>query len=50
MAETVKDNMKRKVAHSIPRMNRKLLDKRKTDLPGPASYDTVTGLSMCSST
>ena len=27
--------MKKKVAHSIPRMQRKLLDKEKSTLPGP---------------
>ena len=49
--EHTKDYMQRKkVAHSIPRMKRKLLDRAKTNAPGPQSYDTVTGLSMCSST
>jgi len=33
----------------MPQNNRKLLDTGKDDKPGPMSYDTVTGMSMCSS-
>lgn len=40
---------KKKVAHMIPNQDRGLLDKKLTMEPGPASYDTTTGLSMCSS-
>ena len=48
--DDAKIRQKKVVAHTIPQNNRKLLDKVKTMDPGPQSYDTVTGLSMCSST
>jgi len=44
-------NLKKKPAYHIDVADRKLLNhKTKSSLPGPLSYDTTTGLSMCSST
>ena len=51
-----KDNrveMKKKILHTIPSQERNLLvdpSKVGPPIPGPQSYDLVTGLSMCSST
>ena len=45
--------MKKKILHSIPSQERNLLvdpNKMGPPIPGPQSYDLVTGLSMCSST
>ena len=45
--------MKKSVLHSIPSTDRNILvnpDKPNPPIPGPHSYDLVTGLSMCSST
>ena len=51
--DRIKIEMKKKVIHSIPSVDRNLLvdpDKPNPPIPGPHSYDLVTGLSMCSST
>ena len=47
--EKVNIHSKRKPAFEIDRTDRKLLKVEKTMAPGPMSYDTTTGLSMCSS-
>ena len=47
--EKVNIKSKRKPAFEIDRTDRKLLKVEKTMAPGPMSYDTTTGLSMCSS-
>lgn len=40
---------RRNPSHGVGRADRKLLKIEKTMGPSPMSYDTVTGLSMCSS-